>query len=236
MPVAKHGNRSVSSRCGSADVLEALGVKVSLSPAEAGRCLDEVGVAFLFAPGFHGAMKHAAGTRQEIGIRTVFNILGPLTNPAGTPYQLVGVYDGALTGTLASVLGRLGSKSAFVVHGEDGLDEVSLSGPTRVSRLAEGRVETYSLSPEDLGLKRAPLEAVLGGDAGDNARLTRNVLEGQESPCRDIVLLNAALALAAAGKAASPREGVALAAESIDSGAALKRLEELVRYTGSSVA
>lgn len=234
VPVAKHGNRSVSSRCGSADVLEELGVRVTLSPAEAGRCLDEVGLSFLFAPGFHGAMRHAAGPRQEIGIRTIFNLLGPLTNPAGAPCQVLGVYDGSRVEVLARVLGRLGSRTVYVVHGMDGLDEVSLSGPTLVSRLKDGRVETYTITPEDAGLARQPLAAVRGGGARENARLTLAVLDGEPGPCRDIVLLNAALGIMAGEGAASLREAMERAAESIDSGAARRKLSELVAFTGKA--
>lgn len=232
LPVAKHGNRAVSSKCGSADVLEALGVNVALTPAQAERCLEENGICFLFAPVFHEAMKHAVGPRREIGIRTVFNLLGPLTNPAGAQVQLVGVYDPNLTCVLARVLRSLGVERAMVVHG-DGLDEISHSGETRVSELMGGEIRTYYLTPEDVGLKRGRLADICGGNPERNACMTRDVLSGKPGPCRDVVLMNAAAALFVGGKVETLREGVELAAEAIDSGAALQKLEELVAFTKS---
>jgi len=229
LSVAKHGNRSVSSRCGSADVLEALGVDVALSPERVERCLEETGICFLFAPVFHEAMKYAAAPRREIGIRTVFNLLGPLTNPAGAEVQLVGVYDPRLTVVLAQVLQGLGVERAMVVHG-DGLDEITHTGRTKVSELAEDEIRTYYLTPEDLGLKRGQLSEICGGTAEENARITRAVLDGQPGPCRDVVLMNAAAALAAGERVKTLAEGVELAAEVIDSGAALEKLEELAAF------
>lgn len=232
LPVAKHGNRSVSSRCGSADLLEALGVKVSLTPKQAERCLQETGICFLFAPVFHEAMRYAVGPRREIGIRTVFNILGPLTNPAGAKLQLLGVYDRNLTAVLARVLHRLGTERAMVVHGEDGLDEITNTGLTHISELVGGRIRTYQVEPGDFGLKRGRLEDLAGGDARENARITMEILQGCPGPRRDVVLMNAAAALVTGGKAGDLKEGVALAAEVIDSGTALKKLEQLVEFTG----
>ena len=231
--VAKHGNRSVSSRCGSADLLQALGVNVQVSAEQAARCIDEVGIGFLFAPAFHPAMKHALPPRQEIGLRTIFNVLGPLCNPAGTTRQLVGVYDPDLTETLAEVLLALGSEHAFVVHGADGLDELSVTGPNRVSHLRDGRVETYSLDPRDLGLPQAMLSDLSGGSAEENAATTRALLNGEKGPKRDVVLLNSAAALVAGGKAASLGDGLEMAAAAVDSGAALSKLNDLVEFSRS---
>lgn len=236
VPVAKHGNRSVSSSCGSADVLEALGVNVLLTPEQAAACLEEVGLTFLFAPSFHLAMKYAAGPRRELGIRTVFNLLGPLTNPAGARAQVLGVYDGRLTEVLALVLGRLGSEHVFVVHGEDGLDEVTVTSPTTVSELYDGKVRTFSLRPEDAGLARWPEVALRGGPPQDNARLILDLLQGEQGARRDIVLLNTALALVAAGLAPGIKEGVGMAAGVIDSGAAMQVLERLVTFSRSCAA
>lgn len=231
VPVAKHGNRSVSSRCGSADVLEALGVNLELSPPALEECLDEVGIAFLFAPVLHGAMKHAAAPRREIGIRTVFNVLGPLTNPAGVQVQVVGVYAPELVPLLARVLVRLGTRRAFVVHGAGGLDEVSLAGPAIVAEVNEGRINEYLLDPADYGFARVPVEALAGGNPQENAAFIREVLRGVPGPRRDAVLINAALGLVAAGRANDLKEGLNLAAASIDSGAAQAKLEELVSFT-----
>ncbi len=225
--VAKHGNRSVSSKCGSADVLEALGVSVTVGPEVMKRCLDEVGICFLFAPSLHKAMKYAVGPRKEVGVRTIFNILGPLTNPSSAPAQVMGVFGAELTETLANVLCSLGSAHAYVVHGEDRLDEVSLSAPTRVSEVRGGKVTSYSVSPTDFGLSTAPRESVAGGDVAANARIIEAVLSGEKGPRRDIVVLNAAFAIAAAGLAGSPVEGVSRATEAIDSGAAKGKLEGL---------
>ncbi len=229
--VAKHGNRAMSSKCGSADVLQELGVDIEATPEKVGRCLDEVGIGFLFAPMLHGAMKHAIGPRKEIATRTVFNILGPLTNPAGAKRQLIGVYEGALTDKLAGVLQELGSVRAFVVHGAGGLDEIALSGPTRVSELRDGAVQTSEISPEDLGLQVAEPEALQGGDAGENARILRSVLDGQEGPPQDVVLLNAAAAIAAGGIAADMKEGLERARTSIESGSARSVLDKLVQVS-----
>ena len=226
--VAKHGNRSVTSQSGSADVLSALGVNIEASPETVSRCLDDVGIGFLFAISLHGAMKYAIGPRREIGARTIFNALGPLSNPAGAKRQVVGVYSAALTETLAGVLATLGSERAFVVHGSDGLDEMTLTGPTRVSELKAGSVSTYDVLPGDFGLAQASADALKGGDADYNAEITRAILNGEEGPRRDIVLLNAAAAIVAGDKASDLNEGVQVAAEVIDSGKALEKLEGLV--------
>lgn len=233
LAVAKHGNRSVSSRSGSADVLQALGVNLDLVPAAVAECVDECGIGFLFAPRFHPAMRHAIGPRRELGIRTVFNVLGPLTNPAGAVTQLVGVYDPALVGPLAGVLLALGSRAAFVVHGADGLDELTTTGPNHISYFgcngANGRVVHETLDPATLGFERATLADLLGGDAETNAAITRGVLDGTiQGPKRDVVLLNAAAALVAGGRAHTLGEGLELAATSIDSGAASATLDRLV--------
>jgi anthranilate synthase/phosphoribosyltransferase len=231
--VAKHGNRSVSSQCGSADVLQALGVNLDLSPQQVADCIDEVGIGFLFAPALHPAMKHAIGPRREMGIRSIFNILGPLTNPANAGAQVMGVFDGELTEPLANVLRELGGRAAFVVHGAHGLDELSTTGVNRVSSFTNGVVESYELDPAALGLPRATLSDLAGGDPAENAALTRSVLAGEGGPRRDVVLLNAAAALVAGGVANDLHEGLARAAESIDSGQALVRLETLVHFTQS---
>ncbi len=225
--VAKHGNRAMSSQCGSADVLQALGVNVEISPEQVGACLDEAGIGFLFAPKLHGAMKHAIGPRRELGTRTVFNALGPLTNPAGARRQLIGVYSGNLTEKLAQVLKALGSERALVVHGSDGLDELTLTGPSQVAELKEGQVSTYEVHPEEFGLKTAPAAALKGGDAPHNAQILSAVLKGEQGPPRDIVLLNAAAAILAGGLAADLNEGVELARQSLASGKALEALEKL---------
>jgi anthranilate phosphoribosyltransferase len=229
--VAKHGNRSVSSSSGSADLLEALGVKIDLGPEAVGRCIDEVGMGFLFAPVFHPAMKHAAGPRREMGVRTVFNILGPMTNPASAPMQLIGVYSDSLREMVAGVLARLGTQRAMVVHGASGLDELSTTGPNRITRLDAGGVATSPLDPRPLGLRPATLEELRGGTVEDNARITAAILKGEAGAGRDVVLLNAAAALVVAGRAGDFPEGMAVAAESIDSGRARKVLEDLVRFT-----
>eukprot|EP01022_Parablepharisma_sp_SALTPOND_P026073 TRINITY_DN6175_c0_g1_i1.p2 TRINITY_DN6175_c0_g1~~TRINITY_DN6175_c0_g1_i1.p2 ORF type:complete len:348 (+),score=147.83 TRINITY_DN6175_c0_g1_i1:578-1621(+) len=229
LKVAKHGNRAISSSCGAADLLEALGVPLDLEPGDIAACIDEVGVGFLFAPALHGAMKHAIGPRREVGLRTVFNLLGPLTNPAGANVLVVGVYDPALVEPLAHVLGRLGVDSAYVVHGE-GMDEITVTGVTEMARLRDGQVELLRVTPEELGLSRATPEDVSGGTVDECQAHTLAVLKGEPGPRRDMVLMNAAAALAAAGKAADLAEGVALAAEVIDSGAALAKLEQLVEF------
>jgi anthranilate phosphoribosyltransferase len=231
VPVAKHGNRAMSSRCGSADLLQALGVAIELSPEGAERCLEEVGITFLFAPLFHSAMKHAIAPRREIGVRTIFNILGPLTNPAGAKRQLLGVSRQEFAEPMACVLGNLGSTRAFVVHGADGLDEITISGETHITALEAGRIDSYAITPEQFGLRRAPLGALAGGDAPQNADITMAVLEGKQGPHRDVVLLNAAAALAVAGSTADLQAGLQLAAHAIDSGAALEKLRRLQRFT-----
>ena len=229
VPVAKHGNRAVSSAAGSADVLEALGVDISLSAADVARCIDEAGVGFLFAQALHSSMRHAGPTRREIGIRTVFNILGPLTNPAGAKRQLLGVYDAALAPIMAEVAGRLGAERVLVVNGHPGMDEVSASGATTVAEYdaAVGAVRTYEVTPESVGISRGTLADLAGGDAAENAAIVRSILSGQAGPRRDVVLMNAAAALLAAGKAADLAEGVALARHSIDSGRAMAALDAL---------
>lgn len=229
--VAKHGNRAVSSQCGSADVMRELGVNIDLVPQVMAACIEKVGVGFLFAPVYHSAMKHAIGPRSEIGIRTIFNVLGPLTNPAGANAQLMGVYDPALTATMAQVLGNLGCYGALVVHGDGGLDEVSITGPSRVSRLFAGKVRNFTVKPEDFGIKRAAREAVKGRDAKYNALVISGVLQGRRGAARDVVLMNSAAALLAAGAAKSFAHGVTLAADSIDTGAAARKLERLVKET-----
>jgi anthranilate phosphoribosyltransferase len=226
--VAKHGNRAVSGRSGSADVLSALGVNVELPPAGVEACVNEIGVGFLFAPLFHGAMRHAIGPRREIGVRTLFNILGPLTNPAAASIQVLGVYDAALTDTLARVLVALGSRHCFVVHGSDGLDEITTTGPSRVAEGQGGKVGAYQLDPGEVGIRRASPADLKGGDAAQNAAITRKILDGEKGPQRDIVLLNAAPAFVAAGKAGNIKQGIAVAAEAIDSGAAAEKLARLV--------
>lgn len=229
--VAKHGNRSVSSQCGSADVVEALGVKIELTPDRIGRCIDEVGIGFLHAPLLHDAMKYVAPARRQMGIRTIFNMLGPLTNPAGANVQVVGVYAAHLTELLARVLGELGSRRALVVHGSDGLDEITITAESRITELREGELSTYDVAPEDLGLERAKLGDIRGGDARQNSEIILEVLKGERGPRRDIVLLNAAAAFVASSKTDDLRAGLAVAAESIDSGSALQRLERLIEFT-----
>jgi anthranilate phosphoribosyltransferase len=232
--VAKHGNRSISSRCGSADLFASLGVRIDVPPETAGRCIDENGVGFLFAPMLHKAMKHAAGPRREIGVRTLFNILGPLTNPAGAKRQVLGVFDGALTEKLAEVLKRLGSEHVLVVHGGDGLDEITLTGSTSVAELKDGSIGTYSIDPGDFGLERAGAETLKGGDPETNAAIALSVLKGVKGPARDMVLLNAGAVAYVGGVAPTMREGIRLAAESIDSGRAMAKLENLKKMTRES--
>jgi anthranilate phosphoribosyltransferase len=229
--VAKHGNRAVSSRCGSADVIENLGVKLDLTSSDVERCIKEIGIGFLYAPLFHGAMKYAAGPRQEIGIRTIFNLLGPLTNPAGASVQVIGVYDPALTEKIAYVLKRLGSKETFVVCGEGTLDEISICGPTRISHLKNGEVRTFDLTPEEVGLKRTSPEAIKGGNAIENAEIIRQILDGQKGARRDIVLLNAGAAFVVAGLDPDLKKGIERAKVSIDSGQAKEKLMQLVAFT-----
>ena len=226
--VAKHGNRSVSSLCGSADVVETLGISLELGPAKVAQCIDEVGIGFLYAPLLHTAMKHVMAARREMGIRTVFNMLGPLTNPAGANAQVVGVYTRSLTEALARVLAELGTIRGFVVHGADGLDEISNTGESVVSEVREGVVRTFVVRPEDFGIARATIADLLGGDREQNAEIIRSILGGEIGPRRDIVLMNAAAALVAGGRARDLKEGVALGAQSIDSGQARGKLAALV--------
>jgi anthranilate phosphoribosyltransferase len=228
--VAKHGNRAASSRCGSADVLAALGLNLDLTPEQVATCIDEVGIGFLFAPLFHPAMKYAIGPRRELGQRTIFNVLGPLTNPAGATNQLIGVYDSELTHTLAEVLGELGGTAAFVVHGYGGLDELTTGGPNRVSHLRDGQVSTYELDGRDFGLSSAPADALAGGEPDQNADILLKLLSGQDSsPRKDVVLLNAAAALAT--ESGDIAAGLTQAKNSLESGAALEKLNALVAFS-----
>jgi len=234
--VAKHGNRSISSRCGSADVLEQFGARIDLQPERVAKCVEEVGIGFIFAPAAHASTRHAMAARRQLKTRTIFNLLGPLTNPSGASAQVVGVYDEGVTELMARALGELGVRRAFVVHGEEGLDEISISGTTYVSELRNRVVQNYEVTPEDFGLKRAPLSAILGGDAAQNAEiihkiLGRSLLYREHGPHRDIVLANASAALVAAGRAADFRDGVSLATESIDSGKAREKLDAFVAFT-----
>jgi len=234
--VAKHGNRAVSRLSGAADVLEALGVQIQVSPDVMRSAIEDIGIGFMFAPIYHTAMKHAVAPRREIGIRTVFNILGPLTNPANAGFLVVGTYDPALTETMARVLGEMGARRAFVVHGLDGLDEVSTIGPTQVSELRRGSVRTYTLTPEELGLPRAEAASIAGGRPEENAAITTAVLRGEDGPRQEIVLANAAAALVAAEIAAGWREGVELARRAVASGAAYEKLEMLRAHTRAAVS
>ena len=234
VPVAKHGNRAASSKCGSADVLAELGVNLDLTPEQVGRCVDEIGIGFLFALRLHPAMKNAIGPRREIAVRTIFNILGPLTNPAGAQRQLMGVFTPDLTDMLAHVLGALGAKSALVVSGYGGLDELTTTGPNRVSRYQDGAVSTYELDPRAYGFEGAHISNLLGGDAPTNAAILRGVLDGTvDGPKRDVVLLNAAAALVAGGLAENIANGVTLARDTLDSGAALAKLDALIEFSRS---
>ncbi|HUV52762.1 MAG TPA: anthranilate phosphoribosyltransferase, partial [Dehalococcoidia bacterium] len=233
LAVAKHGNRSVSSRCGSADLLQAIGVNLELTAEQVARCIDEIGIGFLFAPMLHPAMKHALGPRKEIGLRTIFNILGPLSNPAGAKRQLLGVYDSNLTEIMAEVLRALGAEHAFVVYGSDGLDELSTTGPNKVSQLHKGKVKTFQLDPQELGLPRARLSDLAGGNIETNVGISKSLLQGEKGPKRDIVLLNTAAVLIIGGKAQDFKEGLKLAAEAIDKGNALSKLEQLVEFSKS---
>ncbi len=232
--VAKHGNRAVSSKCGSADLLEQLGVKIDLSPEKVAACIDNVGIGFIFAPLFHQAMKYAAPTRKEIGIRTIFNILGPVSNPANTKGQLMGVYSKKLTRVMAEVLKNQGCECAMVVHGTDGIDEISISGSTKISHLNKGIISEYYVEPEDFGMKKHPLSAISGGSAEENAAIAVKILEGREKGARrDVSLLNAAAAIAVGKKAGDIREGLKIAEKVLDSGTAMKKLEDLRRFTCS---
>jgi len=229
--VAKHGNRSASSRCGSADVLERLGVNINTTPDKVAKCIETVGIGFLFAPLFHGAMRFAIGPRREIGIRTIFNILGPLSNPAGAGRQIVGVYDRKLVPVLAGVLKNLGTKKAFIVHGADNLDEITISGKTLIAELKNKSIRTRIVSPGDFGVKRANLNAIKGGSPDVNAKIIGNVLNGKKGPARDVVLINASAALVVADKVKNFKEGVRLACEVIDTGRALQVLNDLKQVT-----
>jgi len=231
--VAKHGNRSISSKCGSADVMEALGVNIQISPERAALCLREIGICFLYAPNLHSAMKQVQTVRRDLRMRTMFNLLGPLTNPARASGQVVGVYSLDLVEKLAEALSMLGLHRALVVHGLDGLDEITITGPTRVAEVREGSVRTYEVTPEEFGMKRASLSDIAGGDAGENAAIIRAVLAGKKSPHRDVVLLNSAAALVAAGRADHLAGALLLAVQSIDSGAAAGKLDALAAFTSA---
>jgi anthranilate phosphoribosyltransferase len=228
--VAKHGNRSISSKSGSADVLEALGVPVEIAPEQAGRAILEVGIGFLFAPAVHRAVRHAMPARREVGGRTVFNLLGPLTNPAGATAQVIGVFSAKVVEPMARALAELGARHAFVVHGLDGMDEISLSTETELAEVSSGGVKQYRVSPEDFGLARAPREALAGGDAQASAAIIRAILSGESGPRRDIVMANASAALVAAGRAENFREGARVAAHAIDSGAAQAKIDALIAF------
>ena len=231
--VAKHGNRSMTSNSGSADVLEAAGVKLAISPEQVGDCVTRVGVGFMFAPAHHGAMKHAIGARKELAVRTVFNVLGPLTNPAGAPNQVIGVFDAELVEIMANVLNQLGSRHVIVVHAEDGMDEISISAPTRVAELKDGKVTTYTISPADFGMQTAPLETLKVGSAAESLQVILDVLADKPGPARDIVCLNAGAAIYVAGCADSLAAGVEAASAAISSGRAAEVLHDLVARTNA---
>ena len=231
LTVAKHGNRAMSSRCGSADILEQYGVKIDLGAEGVKRCMEQVGIGFMFAPRYHPAMKHAAGPRREIGVRTIFNVLGPLTNPAGARFQVLGVATDALGEKLVQVLDRLGSERVLVVHGEDHLDEVSLSAPTHIWELRDGSISDYTISPADLGFEAVPLDELKGGSIEENTATMASVLSGDKGPRRDVVVANAAAGIVAGGGAESLAEGVSKAQRSIDSGAALEKLKALAELS-----
>ena len=233
LKVAKHGNRAASSQCGAADVLEALGIQIELSPEQVKQCLEDVGIGFMFAAAFHPAMKYAGPPRREIGIRTVFNILGPLTNPASAGTYLLGVADSSLVETMAKVLQSLGCKHALVVHGDDGLDEITLTANTRVCEVTGSELKNYEISPEGLGFEKTGMDSLIGGTAEENAALLRDILNGKLGPQRDVVLMNAAAALVAGNRTSTLRQGVKTAAESIDSGMAMAKLENLIKLTST---
>src|SRR5580693_9095138 len=233
VPVAKHGNRALSSRSGAADVLSSLGVKIDITPEQVGRCVTEAGIGFMFAPSHHPAWKNVGPTRVELATRTIFNLLGPLANPAGVKRQMVGVFSKQWVLPLAQVLKNLGSEAVWVVHGSDGLDEITLTGPTFVAALEGGAIRSFEVSPEDVGLKRVAGEALKGGDAAANAVALRSVLDGKPSPYRDVALLNAAAALVVAGRAKDLKEGLRLGARSIDDGAAAERLKRLIAVSNA---
>ena len=231
--IAKHGGRAASGRAGSADVRTALGVNIETPPERVSACIDEIGIGFMFAPALHSAMRFASGPRREIGVRTVLNLLGPLTNPAGTTAQVMGVYDAGVVQTAAHVLNNLGAERAFVVHSTDGLDEITTTAPTHVAEVRDGRVSTYDIAPEDFGLPLASIEDLKGGEADENAEIVRSILAGEKGPRRDIVLLNSAAALIAGSRAGDFNEGIATAARAIDSGAAKEKLDALISMTNA---
>ena len=234
VPVAKHGNRALSSRSGAADVLQALGVKIDLNPQQVGRCITQAGIGFMFAPAHHPAMKNVGPTRVELGTRTIFNLLGPLSNPAGVKRQMIGVFSKHWIEPMAQVLKNLGAESVWVVHGSDGLDEITISGPTSVAALENGRIRSFEVTPEDAGLGRAKPEALRGGDADENAKALLDVLKGKTGPFRDVAIINAAAALIVAGKAKDLKEGAALAAKSVSSGEAEGRLDRLIAISNAA--
>ncbi len=231
--VAKHGNRGVSSACGSADVIKALGVNIDIPPEKVKECIEKIGIGFLYAPLFHSAMKFAIGPRREIGIRTIFNIIGPLTNPANATCQVLGVYEEKLTDKLANVLNNLGSKRAFVVHGLDALDEITITGKTKVSELKDKKVKSYYIKPQDFGIKKARIEDIKGGTIEENAVIVKKVLEGEKGPRQDVALLNASAALVASGMARDFKDGIEIARKSIESGKAKEKLEKLIAFTNT---
>lgn len=231
--VAKHGNRSVSSKCGSADLLVSLGIKIDISEDIVEDCIEKIGIGFLFAPLLHNAIKHAVGPRKEIGLRTFFNILGPLTNPAGVKRQVIGVFDAVLIETVTSVLKELGSSRIFAVHGEEGLDEISVTGPTKISELINGEIKNYTVEPEDFDIKRRPIKEVVGGEIEDNKQIALDILNGENGAKRDIVLLNAGFAIAVSDDSLSILDGIKMARESIDSGKALDTLNQLKALTNN---
>jgi len=236
VPVAKHGGRSVSSKCGSADMLEALGVNINLTAAQSEKILSEIGICFMLAQVYHAAMKHVAHVRRELGVRTIFNILGPLSNPAGANFQLLGVYDENLVEPLASVLCNLGVKRAMVVHGHDGLDEITLTGTSTICEVADGRLNSYFITPEQFGLSRCTLRDLVGGDPAENAAIARRILSGERGPKRDTVVLNAACCLYMGHDHITMRECVRMAQELIDSGSAMEKLKDFIRLTGEVAA
>jgi len=234
IPIAKHGNRSVSSKCGSADVLETLGIRIDMEPKKVEECIEKVGVGFMFAPTFHKAMRYVMPARKQLGVRTIFNVLGPLTNPANAKGQILGIFDPDMTEKIAEVLKLTGVERAFVVHGIDGLDEISTIGETKVSELHDRKIKTYYIKPEDFGIRKASVDDILGGDAAINAKIMKDILYGKETgPKRDIVLLNAAAGIVAGGKANTLEEGIEIAKESLNSGKAAKKLEDLIRFSQS---
>jgi len=231
--VAKHGNRSVSSKCGSADLLLSLGLKIDVSAEKVEECIEKAGIGFLFAPKLHHAIKHAVGPRKEIGLRTFFNILGPLTNPAGVKRQVIGIFDESLSEQLTEVLRKLGSERIFVVHGDEGLDEISISGPTKISELHHGVIKNYTVVPEDFGLKRKPIKEITGGNIEENRQIALDILNGKDGASRDIVLLNAGFAVAVSEDLISIEEGMKTAEKSLDSGKALEKLNLLIEITNA---